>query len=411
MRNVVVTIDDPTPPRCRDHRRLGAAPGWHRGDQDAAGHGVGCGGHRRGRDVHRRRACGPMLTGSLRLKRRSRPCSDRSGSVTVPTHHYATRSDGHVADRDGLRPAGNVSRTHSRDPHRQHASRPGARRARSTEEMAGARTTASRSAGATLSQSAAPIAARATRSALSATSTATSQGCVEGTVRGTRHQLGRRTFASHGPASGGLKLWLEDEAGNADRERAVRRRRAPLRRRHPDAAASPRSMTTDPTRVRVVAKRRDLRHRGRPDRGAAGRARMRGGRFRPVSTTVASRRRSTTRRFPRAATTLRARAVDRAGNERSIAEPAERRAGDAHACRCASPRDSPSASPEADPGPQREGQAAVPHRAAGQPAARAFGRTIPLRGRLTMPGGNPLAGADDRGLGADEARRRRTGAV
>ena len=85
--------------------------------------------------------------------------------------------------------------------------------------------------------------------------------------------------------------------------------------------------------------------------------------------------------------------VDRAGNERSTqslsnGDPASRTLP----LRIATRLDRRQAA--ADPGSRRQGQAALPHGAAGQPAHAATAARSRSSGRLTMPGGNPLAGAD-----------------
>ena len=185
-------------------------------------------------------------------------------------------------------------------------------------------------------------------------------------------------------------LWLEDEAGNADRERAVSVGVLRFDDDAPTLRIAPQD-DRDPTRVRVPA--------ADATSGIAGgqvEARREGEEaWRTLPTTVSADGLSATlddEKLPRGRYELRARVVDRAGNERSSqalssGAPATRTLPLRVATRLAVGKPTRVRARDA------KGKWRTRTVLRVNPSAR-FGRTIPLRGRLTMPGGNPLADAE-----------------
>ncbi len=215
------------------------------------------------------------------------------------------------------------------------------------------------------------------------------RGCLQGAVRG-------RDISSLGdlkvPASGEWQtsLWLQDEAGNADRERAVSAGVLRFDDTPPEASFEPQS-DQDPTRVRVLATDAtsgvaDVTIEARREGEAAWRTLTSSPDDRGFSATLDDSA------LPRGRYELRARVADRAGNERTTNRVSN---GDASvrtlplriATRLTVGRPRRVAARGAN-GKRR-------YRTILQVRPRTrFGRIIPIRGRITMPGGNPLAGAD-----------------
>ena len=156
--------------------------------------------------------------------------------------------------------------------------------------------------------------------------------CVSGSTRGRNIQELSDLHAPH-PGEWRLKLWLEDEAGNADSERSVVVQGLRLDQDAPDLEfGEPRA--SDPTRVQVVATDRTSRigeawvEARRPgDNG-----------WRSLPTTLDAQGFSAVlddERLPKGRYDLRARARDLAGNERTIdtepdGRPASRTLPSAH---------------------------------------------------------------------------------
>ena len=214
-------------------------------------------------------------------------------------------------------------------------------------------------------------------------------GCAEGAVRG-RDIASVPDLRVGRPGEWRLRLWLEDEAGNADRERAVS---AGVLRFDDDLPAlriSPFS-ESDPTRVRVRASDATS---GIAD-GQVEARREGENAWRSLPTRLEADGFSATlddETLPRGRYELRARAVDRAGNERSTQTMADgERATRTLPLRIATRL--AVGAPKRIRARDAKGKLRFRTVLRMSPRTR-YGRTIPLRGRLTMPGGNPLAGAD-----------------
>jgi hypothetical protein len=212
--------------------------------------------------------------------------------------------------------------------------------------------------------------------------------CTEGTARA-RDVSALSDLRVPRPGEWRLSLWLEDEAGNADRERAVSVGVLRFDDDAPTLRIAPQD-DRDPTRVRVPA--------SDATSGIAGgqvEARRDGEEaWRTLPTTVSAEALSATlddEKLPRGRYELRARVVDRAGNERSSqalpsGAPATRTLPLRVATRLAVGKPTRVRARDA------KGKWLTRTILRVNPSA-GFGRTIPLRGRLTMPGGNPLADA------------------
>jgi hypothetical protein len=214
-------------------------------------------------------------------------------------------------------------------------------------------------------------------------------GCVEGR-RPARDISSLSALSVPKPGAWRLNLWLEDAAGNADPARSVSL--SPLR--FDDTApamAFANPSESDPMRVRVVASdatsgltlgQIEARRRGEAAWRSLPTSFEKGG-FAAVLDDEA---------LPKGVYDIRARAVDAAGNERTIdrmpdGETASRRLPVRISTRLAVGKRKRVRARDAH-GRHRYRTILVV-----RPQAR-FGRTIPLTGRLTMPGGNPLGGAD-----------------
>jgi hypothetical protein len=192
------------------------------------------------------------------------------------------------------------------------------------------------------------------------------------------------------PGAWNLSIWLQDDAGNADRERAVLVGTLRVDDTPPEASIAP-LVASDPTRVRVLT-----RDAVSGVAEAAIEARREGeDAWRSLATSRDGDTFSATLDdgvLPRGRYELRARVVDYAGNERTTQQE-----------------------PNGDPSTRALPLRISTRLAVGRPrrvAARGsngkrryrtvlqirprtrFGRTVPIQGRLTMPGGNPLADAD-----------------
>ncbi len=213
-------------------------------------------------------------------------------------------------------------------------------------------------------------------------------GCKEGTA--TAQSISSlANLRVPAPGAWQLSIWLQDEAGNTDRERSavvgtMRQDDTP-----PEASIAPQS-DDDPTRVRVIAKDAtsgvaDVAVEARREGETAWRsfttARGDGGFSATLDDSV----------LPRGRYVIRARVVDNAGNERSTqrqpnGDTATRTLPLRIATRLAVGR------PRRVSARGAHGKRRVRTVLQVRPQTR-FGRTIPIRGRLTMPGGNPLATA------------------
>jgi hypothetical protein len=192
------------------------------------------------------------------------------------------------------------------------------------------------------------------------------------------------------PGEWRLAIWLEDEAGNADRERAAAVGVLRFDDDAPSLRIAPQD-NDDPTRVRVPASDAtsgiaagevEARREGEPS-------------WRALPTSVAADGLMAVlddEKLPRGEYELRARVVDRAGNERSTqmlsnGVPATRTLPLRVATRLAVGK------PTTVRARNAKGKWRTRTVLRVNPSTT-YGRTIPLRGRLTMPGGNPLANAE-----------------
>ena len=385
MQNVVVTIRDPTPPGVAITGGSLVVPGWRRGNQDISLSGWDSTGIRRielkvdGKDAG-------ILTSPCDFGR-PRPCIDVSGVVGLPTGVVA--SDGrHVVTAVATDAADNQSAA-SREVLIDNTPPQQALDVR-IEGGEGWRSRNGFGFGwRNPVQSAAPIGAVRYALCPVANLDGDLRGCAEGAVRG-RGIASVPDLRVAQPGEWRLKLWLEDEAGNADRERAVS---AGVLRFDDDVPAvriAPFS-DSDPTRVRVRASdptsgiadgQVEARREGE-DAWRSLPVRMEEGGFSAIIDDET---------LPRGRYELRARAVDRAGNERSAqtmanGDPATRTLPLRIATRLAvgAPKRIRA----------RDARGRLRYRTVLRTSPRArYGRTIPLTGRLTMPGGNPLAGAE-----------------
>ncbi len=320
---------------------------------------------------------------------RPRPCGDVAGSVAVPTDRFA--GDGrHVVTAIAADAANNQATTSREVLDRQHA----ARRRRSTcgsaAATAGGRATGSRSAGATRRRAPPRSARSATRCVPWRTPTATRAAARKGRS-GAATSRRCPTSASAGRASGGSGSGSRTRPATPTASARCRpascgstttcRRCGSARSASPTRRASACGRATPPRASRTARSRRD------------GRARTPGARCRPRLEADGFRATLDDETLPRGP--LRAaRAGRRPRRQRAIdPDDGRRRAGDPHA---PAPHRHPARRrrAEADPGPRREGQACGFRTVLRMSPRTRYGRTIPLRGRLTMPGGNPLAGAD-----------------
>ena len=193
-----------------------------------------------------------------------------------------------------------------------------------------------------------------------------------------------------GPGAWQVSIWLRDEAGNMDQERAVTVGTLRLDDAPPQASIAPLS-DRDPMRIRVTTSDATS-----GISNAAIEARRDGeDAWRSLATSRDGDTFSAVLDdgvLPKGHYNLRARVVDNAGNERTTTRqpdggPATRTLPLRIATRLAVGRPKRVAARGAN-GKRR-------YRTVLQVRPRAgFGRTIPIHGRLTMPGGNPLAGAD-----------------
>jgi hypothetical protein len=237
-------------------------------------------------------------------------------------------------------------------------------------------------------QAAAPITAARYRICPASNAIGDAKGCVHGIAKG-RNVEQLEGIGVPRPGDWRLTIWLEDEAGNTDAERSITIRGLRFDNDAPELVFEA-QRSSDPTRVRVFAGDKTSRIGG-----AWIEARRRGeGAWRSLETTIDGKGFSATlddERLPKGRYELRARARDLAGNERTIDEDSDGRPAT---------RDLPLrlGTSLAVGRPTRvrargtNGKRRYRTKLVAKPRAR-FGRTIPLSGRLTMPGANPLAGA------------------
>jgi hypothetical protein len=238
------------------------------------------------------------------------------------------------------------------------------------------------------SQSAAPIVAVRYRLCPADTPSGEARGCTEA-VRRARDVTSLSNLQVPGPGSWRISLWLEDAAGNADRERSVTL--SPLS--FDDVAPSVAFVDpsdSDPMRIRVRASdspagitsgQVEARRRGETAWRSLPTVLDKGGFSALLDDET----------LPKGLYDLRARAVDAAGNERSIGtmpggEPAVRRLPVRIGTHLAVGKRKRVRARGAH-GRHRYRTVLVV-----RPQAQ-YGKTIPLTGRLTMPGANPLADA------------------
>jgi hypothetical protein len=213
--------------------------------------------------------------------------------------------------------------------------------------------------------------------------------CTVGTARG-RGIASLRDLRVPRPGAWRLAVWLEDEAGNADRERSMPAGLLRFDNVPPEVGIAPQS-SGDPTRVRVLASDAtsgiaDVAMEARKDGEDVWRSLITsrdGAGFSAVLDDSV---------MPKGRYELRARAVDHAGNERTT----QREVNGDLATRTLPLR---IATRLAVGSPRRIAARGANGKKRYRTVLRVrprtgYGRTIPLRGRLTMPGANPLAGVD-----------------
>jgi hypothetical protein len=215
------------------------------------------------------------------------------------------------------------------------------------------------------------------------------RGCIQG-VRSARNIESISGLRVPRPGDWRLTLWLEDQAGNADRERSVTMSGLQFDETPPQLAFL-RAASSDPTRVRVAAT---------DATSGVGEAWIEARRqgedaWRSLPTTLETDGFSAIlddEMLPKGHYALRARAKDLAGNERSTemewdGTPATRTLPLRLGTRLAVGK------PKRVGAKGARGKRRYRTVLVVRPKAR-YGRTIPLTGRLTTPGANALADAD-----------------
>jgi hypothetical protein len=385
MRDVVVTLDDPNPPGVQITSGSVTEPGWHSGDQTVA---------YRAWDASGISKTLVLVDGTQQDKwentcfdDRPKPCDDQDRASSLPSFIFGAdgrhRVSIHAIDRVGLVTSVDrevlIDRTAPTQPLEAEIDGGIGWRSRNSFDMHWRNP----------NQTASPIAAARYLLCPEATRAGESTGCIQG-------RRAVRDISSlsdlHVPSQGAwrLSLWLEDAAGNADPARSVSL--SSLRFDDtPPAIAFVGPSESDPMRVRVTASDAisglsvgeiEARRRGETAWRSLPTSFEKGG-FAALLDDEA---------LPKGVYDISARAVDAAGNERTIDQMPD---GEAAARRL--PVRISTRLAVGKPKRVRARDAHGRHRyrtvLVVRPQSR-FGRTIPLTGRLTMPGGNPLAGAD-----------------
>lgn len=384
MRDVVVTIADDTPPSVAITGGLTSPSGWLRGNQEvqfSASDGAGI------------RSVKVFLDGEVRGARdgacsdfQVRPCQDQSGPMTITGESFGP--DGrHVVAVRAWDAAGNsagqerevwTDRTPPAQPIEPRLEGPDGWRPTNRFTVRWSNPP----------QDASAIASARFEICPAANPPRDRKGCVSGENRA-RNVQALDGLRVPGPGEWRLSLWLEDAAGNQDPERSATVATLRFDDAPPTLAFLPHD-AEDPTRVKVgvsdsvsgVAQVQiELRRKGEDA-------------WRALSTT-----RGLTQfdaivddeALPSGEYDLRARAVDLAGNERSTQSRQDGRP----AMMSLPVRISTRVVVGRRTRVQARGSNGRRYRTilVVRPRA-AFGRTIPLAGRATMPGGNPLADVD-----------------
>jgi hypothetical protein len=385
MRDVVVTVADDVAPGVAITGGSVTAPGWHSGNQhvqfsasDATGISaveVIAGGAQRG-----------LVSGRCSYVQ-SRPCLDESGNLSIPAESFSVDGRHIVTIR-----AHDAARNASESSQSVLVDRTPPAQALDVRVDGGDGWRAVNRASLRWRnppQHAAPIAAAHYSICPTSNPAGDQRGCIDG-VRGANEISSIVDLSVPRPGEWRLSLWLEDQAGNADRERATP---AGVIRfdADPPAVSIAAQRVDDPTLVHAIA---SDAHSGIESGQIE--ARRRGEEaWRALPTTLVKggfSARLDDGSLPKGQYELRARAVDFAGNERSTESQTDGQAATRTlplriSTRLAVGR--PQRVRARGAGGKRKYRTVLRVR-----SQTRFGGTIPLRGRLTMPGGNPLAGAD-----------------
>jgi len=384
MRNITVTVLDEVAPSVAVTGGSVTQPGWHTGDQtvefsasDSAGVEF----------VH------VYVNGELRSTRKNdcvqstpRPCADRNDEVVLPAEAFRSDSS-HVVGVQAIDKVGNerwtsqrvlVDRTPPAQPQDVVLSGDGSWRTTNSFEVSWRNSVQVGSAIDGAYYVLCPV----------ANGPGDGRGCVQHSIRGRGIS---RIDSIDVPAPGDwrLTLWLRDEPGNADRERSVSITGLRFDDEVPTISIAPLD-DDDPTRIHVLATDQvsgisrgdvEVRRHGEEAWRTVPATLEKGGFSASVDDEV----------MPKGTYDVRARVVDRAGNERSTTtqsdgQPATRMLPLRVTTRLVVGKATRVQARGADG--KRRSRTVLRMR----PSAR-FGRTIPLSGRLTTPGGNPLAAA------------------
>ena len=386
MRDVTVTINDPTPPTVAITGGSAVRSGWLSGDQSVGVTASDSTGIRTVSVQIADHGTPLRLTGSCSAAL-PRPCSDVSGEVEFPAGIFG-RDGRKTLIVEALDGGSNRSEVH-RDIWIDRTA-PGQALDPRIEAGDGWR---SRN-GFDITwrnpvQDASPIAGMRYLLCPASNVGGDNRNCVDGAVR-------RRDISSASelrvprPGEWQLRLWLEDEAGNADRERAVTVGVLRYDDDAPIVRLAPQD-DDDPTRVRAIASdatsgiadgQIEARREGEDSWRALPTTRDENG----FSATIDDGK------LPHGRYALRARVVDRAGNERST----DSVTGEGQATRLLPLRIGTRlvvGAPKRIRARNSKGRWRTRTVLRLHPRA-SYGRTISLHGRLTMPGANPLTGAD-----------------
>jgi hypothetical protein len=385
MKNVTVTINDPTPPSVAITGGTVTEPGWKNSDQTVGVGATDSTGVRKvsvvvdGKEVRRE-------IGNCDIAK-ARPCGDISQTLAIPIAAFP--QEGRNTVIVGALDGGN-NWTETRHDVLIDIAPPG--QPLDARLEGGDQWRPRNSFSVTWrnpAQSASPIGAARFMLCPAANLSGDSRDCAAGSVP--QRNIGALNDL-HVPKPGEwrLSLWLEDEAGNTDRERAVTVGTLRFDDDAPTVRLTPQN-DDDPTLVRAIA--------SDATSGIAGgqiEVRREGeDAWRVLATRVDSQGLAANLddgQLPKGRYDLRARVTDRAGNERST---------DSQANGAAATRTLPLrvmtrmvvGAPKKIRARNSNGKWRTRTVLRMNPRAR-YGRTIGLRGRLTTPGANPLATAD-----------------
>jgi hypothetical protein len=382
MKNVTVTVADDIAPSVAITGGSVTQPGWHTGDQTVQFAASDSAGARFVRFYVNQAFV--KEHGTACDDDRPRPCPDTSGTVTLPAEVFRSDSS-HVVHAQAIDAAGNerwtshrvlVDRTPPAQPQDVVVDGGGAWRATNTFSVSWRNPV----------QDASPIDGAHYVLCPAANDPGDSRGCVQRTQR--VHGISQvDAFAVPSPGEWRLTLWLRDEVGNADRERSVSVGGLRFDDEVPTIGITPLD-DDDPTRIRVLAADQvsgiaqgeiEVRRHGEEAWRSVPATLEKTGLSAVVDDEV----------MPKGTYDVRARVIDRAGNERSTTtqtdgQPAIRTLPLRVTTRLVVGKPTRVRARGADG--KRRYRTVLRVR----PRAR-FGRTIPLTGQLTMPGGNPLA--------------------